>query len=242
MPADRCGRQLAASGSTSPPAAPSPKGCRPPRLFPPMLVQMVAVGEQTGKLDEVLHRLADHYEHLASMRRMFWIGIAWPLFELCLRGAADWPGDLHHWDYQRSATGGRRARYSAAWDWSAPAGPSCGSSFVAFAREPGSLLPRHALAPGWLGPQPMLVAMRIPVLGKCLESLAAVAADMVVGNGARQRHGRPPRAVTLSIRSAQNPYYESSLPRVAAGDSRQPPIPRELCRWRRLSHRLPAAA
>src|SRR5262245_62790766 len=50
--------------------------------FPPMFVQMVAVGEQTGKLDEVLHRLAEHYEHLANMRRMFWTGIAWPLFEL----------------------------------------------------------------------------------------------------------------------------------------------------------------
>src|SRR5262245_26444204 len=50
--------------------------------FPPMFVQMVAVGEQTGKLDEVLQRLAEHYEHLASMRRMFFIGIAWPLFSL----------------------------------------------------------------------------------------------------------------------------------------------------------------
>src|SRR5438034_2794650 len=50
--------------------------------FPPMFVQMVAVGEQTGKLDEVLRRLGEHYEHLASMRRTFWIGVAWPLFEL----------------------------------------------------------------------------------------------------------------------------------------------------------------
>src|SRR5436190_3590646 len=50
--------------------------------FPPMFVQMVAVGEQTGKLDEVLRRLGEHYEHLASMRRTFWIGSAWPLFEL----------------------------------------------------------------------------------------------------------------------------------------------------------------
>src|SRR5207237_10681993 len=50
--------------------------------FPPMFIQMVAVGEQTGKLDEVLHRLGEHFEHLASMRRTFLIGIAWPLFEL----------------------------------------------------------------------------------------------------------------------------------------------------------------
>src|SRR5688500_12385770 len=50
--------------------------------FPPMFVQMVAVGEQTGKLDEVLQRLGQHYEHLASMRKMFWFGIAWPMIEL----------------------------------------------------------------------------------------------------------------------------------------------------------------
>jgi hypothetical protein len=50
--------------------------------FPPMFVQMVAIGEQTGKLDEVLKRLGEHYEHLAVMRRNFLIGIAWPAFEL----------------------------------------------------------------------------------------------------------------------------------------------------------------
>src|SRR4029077_2867124 len=33
--------------------------------FPAMFVQMVAVGEQTGKLDEVLRRLGEHYEHLS---------------------------------------------------------------------------------------------------------------------------------------------------------------------------------
>src|SRR6059058_3947699 len=36
--------------------------------FPPMFVQMVAIGEQTGKLDDVLKRLGEHYEHLAVMR------------------------------------------------------------------------------------------------------------------------------------------------------------------------------
>src|SRR5687767_15984692 len=51
-------------------------------FFPPMFVQMVAVGEQTGKLDEVLLRLAEHYEHQTSMKRVFWIGIAWPGLQL----------------------------------------------------------------------------------------------------------------------------------------------------------------
>src|SRR5687768_4504336 len=51
-------------------------------FFPPMFVQMVAIGEQTGKLDEVLLRLGEHYEHQTSMKRIFWFGIAWPLLQL----------------------------------------------------------------------------------------------------------------------------------------------------------------
>src|SRR6185295_1155795 len=70
-------RQKVASGGTVAEGMQASNG-----YFPPMFVQMVAVGEQTGKLDEVLLRLAEHYEHLSSMQRTFWIGIAWPLFEL----------------------------------------------------------------------------------------------------------------------------------------------------------------
>lgn len=35
---------------------------RHPRLFPPMVVQMIAVGEETGTLDDLLDKLADFYE------------------------------------------------------------------------------------------------------------------------------------------------------------------------------------
>jgi type IV pilus assembly protein PilC len=31
-------------------------------VFPPMVVQMIAVGEQTGALDEMLHKIADFYD------------------------------------------------------------------------------------------------------------------------------------------------------------------------------------
>ncbi|MEK7653305.1 MAG: type II secretion system F family protein [Patescibacteria group bacterium] len=33
-----------------------------PRIFPPVIIQMIAVGEETGALDEVLDNLADFYE------------------------------------------------------------------------------------------------------------------------------------------------------------------------------------
>ena len=31
-------------------------------MFPPMVVQMIAVGEQTGALDEMLEKIADFYD------------------------------------------------------------------------------------------------------------------------------------------------------------------------------------
>jgi type II secretory pathway component PulF len=181
--------------------------------FPPMFVQMVAVGEQTGKLDEVLLRLAEHYEHLSNMRKAFWIGIAWPLFELVFAvlviGLVIFITGMI-----ASARGGEPmdilglglVGMRGAIIWFLLCGLIAG----------GIALAAHALTRGWFGPQPVLIAMRIPVLGKCLESLAlsrltwALALALDSGMDAR-------RAIVLSIRSSQNPYYESSLPRVAAG-------------------------
>jgi type II secretory pathway component PulF len=181
--------------------------------FPPMFVQMVAVGEQTGKLDEVLQRLAQHYEHLASMRKMFWFGIAWPMIELT--GAVLVIGFVIYITGVIAAMNGNEAPdlfgvgltgTSGAITWFVLCGLVAG----------GIALAARALSRGWFGPGPVLAAMRIPVLGKCLESLAlsrltwALALGLDSGMDAR-------KSVELAIRSAQNPYYESSLPRVTAG-------------------------
>jgi type II secretory pathway component PulF len=40
------------------------------------------VGEQTGKLSEVLRRLADHYDHQIRLRQVFMAAIAWPMMQL----------------------------------------------------------------------------------------------------------------------------------------------------------------
>ena len=50
--------------------------------FPPFFCEMVKVGEKTGTLDRVLLKLADHYEHLLSLRSIFIAGIAWPMIQL----------------------------------------------------------------------------------------------------------------------------------------------------------------
>ena len=52
-------------------------------LFPPLFLEMTHVGEQTGKLSQVLRRLEAHYRHQVQAQRVFLGAIAWPMIELC---------------------------------------------------------------------------------------------------------------------------------------------------------------
>jgi type II secretory pathway component PulF len=53
-------------------------------MFPPLLLEMVHVGEQTGTLGRVFHRLSSHYRHQVEAQRIFLSAIAWPMLELAL--------------------------------------------------------------------------------------------------------------------------------------------------------------
>jgi type IV pilus assembly protein PilC len=184
-----------------------------PGFFPPMFVQMVAVGEQTGQLDEVLRRLAEHYETLARLQRNFLLGIAWPLFSLTfgifvigalmiVTGAIASSRGGNPIDLLGLGLTGTRGAIIWWVTW----------IFIAAAIA----ILCHAIIRGRLGPQPVLFAMRVPILGKCLESLAlsrltwSLALSLESGMDAL-------RATQMSIRAAQNPYYASALPRVSAG-------------------------
>jgi type IV pilus assembly protein PilC len=56
-------------------------GMRQSGLFPPLVCEMVKVGEKSGHLETVFQQLAEHYENLIQMRRTFLQGIAWPAIE-----------------------------------------------------------------------------------------------------------------------------------------------------------------
>jgi type II secretory pathway component PulF len=171
--------------------------------FPPLTVQMVTIGEQTGKLDEVLFRLAEYYEHQASMRRMFLLGIAWPAFQLTiavvLMGVLIW---AFGWAAEMSGgepfdvlgiglvgTSGMLIYFSAV------------ITIVMTLIVLG-----YAVSRGLLGTKPMLLAMRIPVIGRCLEAFAlarltwTLATALDSGMDAR-------RSAEMALNSTQNIYY-----------------------------------
>lgn len=52
--------------------------------FPPLLREMVEVGEQSGHLGEVLKQLAEYYQHQIRMRRNFLAAITWPAIQLAV--------------------------------------------------------------------------------------------------------------------------------------------------------------
>ena len=52
--------------------------------FPPLMIDMVNVGEQTGALVEVLRSLAEHYDNLIRLRKSFLQQILWPAFQLVM--------------------------------------------------------------------------------------------------------------------------------------------------------------
>ncbi|QDU95749.1 type II secretion system F family protein [Lignipirellula cremea] len=172
--------------------------------FPRLFVEMVDLGEQTGRLGQVLMKLADHYEHLLRLRRNFLMAIAWPMLQLgaailviggliwALKALADM--DLLGW------------------------GLSAGASALVFwllALAVGALLltPIYGLSKGWFGMAPLAVAYRVPFLGRNLEMLALsrMAWAMSMANDAGMD---AQRMMLLSINATGSPRYTHYIPEV----------------------------
>ncbi|MCI0332479.1 MAG: type II secretion system F family protein [Planctomycetes bacterium] len=51
-------------------------------VFPPLFLEMTHVGEETGTLGRVFHRLEPHYRRQVQAQRIFLGAIAWPMIEL----------------------------------------------------------------------------------------------------------------------------------------------------------------
>jgi type IV pilus assembly protein PilC len=180
--------------------------------IPPLVCQMVEIGEKTGKLDEVLLRLAKYYETQVAMQRTFWFGIAWPGFQFIMGilviAAVIWlPSMLTGMNIDilgLGLVGGYGALLFLA-------------SVVTIIG--GIALGIMALLRGWLGPAPVQIAMRLPVIGGCLEAFAlsrltwSFALGLESGMDAR-------RVVELAIAATQNAHYEQHTQSILAGIGR----------------------
>lgn len=169
--------------------------------FPPLTRELVKVGERAGRLDEVLLRLADHYDHVVRLRREFLQAVAWPAIQLFLAvmviGLLIWimgavlPGKVDILGFGLMGTAGLITYL-----------------FFVCSVTLGLGVAVTGLLRGWFGRAPVAVAMRLWPIGGCLKSFAlarlswSLSLALDAGVSARE-------SMRLALRSTQNAYYMS---------------------------------
>ena len=166
------------------------------RYFPPLVCELVDVGEQTGRLESVLLRMADHYQHMRSLRRVFLLGILWPSLQLIV--AILIIGLLI---FLLGALGSSVEVFGL----SGTRGVVIYAAVVLTAFAVVALAARGLLR-GWFGPWPGQLIMRIPGGGQLDQDHGDGAAglDLVTGAGRGHRRGA---AMRMALQSTQNAYF-----------------------------------
>lgn len=181
-------------------------------FFPPLTVEMVHVGEHTGKLERVFAQLADHYENLIRLRRTFLTGLAWPAIQLMVTlaiiGLLIW--FMGAFDVQ--TLNGKPVDFIGI-------GLKGTSGLIIYALLlalffSGAAFFVFALSRGWFWTGALMpVLLKIPVLGQCLKLLAmsriAWCLAMAIDAGMDAVS-----SIRLALKASQNVYYSSLASRV----------------------------
>lgn len=167
--------------------------------FPPLLGEMVEVGERSGRLDEALLQLADYYEMLVRTRREFLVALAWPLIQF-FAALVIISGLLILLEF---IAPGRIDISGLGIHGFAAAGLFL---LVVCLLTTSIVLPVVALLRGWLGPLPIVVAGRVPGLKELALSGAVsrfswtLSAGIDAGLDAKD-------AMSLALRSSRQPLW-----------------------------------
>ena len=178
--------------------------------FPPLAIEMIHVGEETGELPEILRHLALHYENLHKMRRMFYAAIAWPAFQLiaailiiglmiAIIGALSKGTPIDVLGLGLTGTSG-------AITWLVLTFGTLGGLLLAYTLIVASASGKRVLDPLFL---------RIPVIGGCLRSFALARFSWALALTQQTGMGLD-RCVDTSLRATSNGAYIAVSPQVTA--------------------------
>lgn len=180
----------------------------PQGFFPPLVVEMVEIGETTGRLDQVLDRLHSHYDHLRGLRRSLLMGLLWPAIQL---GMALFVVGLLIWVVGFIATFNGSGQPIDILGFGL-VGNSGLLIYICLVLSVAASIAFLVLAlrQGWFGAGPLKACLRIPVLGGCLRTAAlarfswTLALTLESGLDAR-------RALRMSLRSTQLPHVIDAI-------------------------------
>ena len=178
-------------------------------FYPDLTCDLVDVGEQSGRLEDVFLKLANHYDHMFKLRRQFLIAIAWPILQLIM---------------SIFIIGGMIALI---WMLVPPSKEEPIKILIFTCNRDGLLhyvlivgitmgyiaLGIFALVKGWLGGLPMIIITYVPVLGKCIKTMALArfswSFSMALNAGVDAR-----QSMRLALRSTHNRYFTSHGERI----------------------------
>ncbi len=186
--------------------------------FPPLMGELVHVGEQSGRLGEVLRQLADHYQNRIALRRSFLAVITWPAIELfaaiVIVGFLIWIMGVIGEPNQRSDPLGFGLVGNAGLAWYA--------AFIAIVGITLGLVIR-AVMRGMLWTRPLQrFILRIPNIGTALHTLALSRLAWVMAQ-TMNTSMEVGLALRLSLQSTRNAWYIDRIgtidAEIAAGNS-----------------------
>ena len=173
--------------------------------FPPLACELVGVGEEAGRLESVLLRLAEHYQHIIKLRRVFLLGILWPGLQLI--GAIFIIGGLI---FLLGALGTSATVFGL----SGSSGAIVYFSVVAVVIVGISVI-GYGLTRGWFGPLPGRLILRVPGVGKAIRTMALArlswTLSMTLESGVDAG-----RSIRLALQSTQNHHFTRHIPEVEA--------------------------
>lgn len=177
-----------------------------PKYFPPLLISMVHLGEQTGRLERTLLQMSEHYQHAVATRRTFLQSISWPTIQLIIAimaiGFLIWLLGI-----LRPATGGEMFD-TLGWGLRGNSGVVIYFTIVAIIF--GCLfLAFHAVRKNWFNLQSVVpIAYLIPKLGPSIQTITLARFTWTLSM-ALDAGLDPGRSVGLALDSTDSEYYRS---------------------------------
>jgi len=174
--------------------------------LPTLMIDMVDVGEQSGRVDESLNRLGAYYEQLRSLRSAFMVGIAWPAIQLLVAvlaiGFVIWimgvinPGEPGPGDLDTDILG---------FGLKGNSGLVIYFSFVGAIGVAGFFFIRSLIS-GRLSKVVMVPLMQLPGLGPALRALAVSRMAWALGMSFEAGMSAD-KCVDVALRSTQNTFF-----------------------------------
>lgn len=178
--------------------------------FPSLAVELIDVGESTGRLEAVLLKLADHYDHLIALRRSFLQIISWPALQLMMG-----IGVIGFLILILGMIGARQG--VPATTVFGLAGPQGLVIYLSFICSIASVLFLAVLGliKGWYGDWPVRAIIRIPVVGTCLQTMALARLTWSLST-ALESGTDALRSMDMALKSAELHYYSKHRDEILA--------------------------